>query len=67
MHKFFPSQQQTSELMCGFDESVTIRRQEPTNNRTEKGTFFVNIKLTEFFGFADQEKVTYGLGYTLTL
>ena len=67
MHKLLPSQQQTSELMYGFEESVTIRRQELTNNKTEKGTFFVNIKLIDLFGFADQEKVTYGLGYTLTL
>ena len=53
--------------MYGFEESVTIRGQELKNNKTEKGTFFVNIKLNDLFGFADQEKVTYGLGYTLTL
>ena len=29
--------------------------------------FFVRIKLKDLFGFADQEKTTYGLGYTLTL
>ena len=28
---------------------------------------FVRIKLKDLFGFADQEKITYGLGYTLTL
>ena len=27
----------------------------------------MNIKLIDLFGFADQEKVTYGLGYTLML
>ena len=27
----------------------------------------MRIKLKDFFGFADQEKITYGLGYTLTL
>ena len=32
-----------------------------------KGTLFVNINLIDLFGFADQEKVSYGLGYTLTL
>ena len=53
--------------MYGFEESVTIRKQELTNNKTEKGTFFVSIKLIDLFEFADQEKVTYGLGYTLTL
>ena len=53
--------------MYGFEESPAIRRQELTNNKTEKGTFFVRIKLRDLFGFADQEKITYGLGYTLTL
>ena len=53
--------------MYGFEESIAIRRQELTNNKTEKGTFFVRIKLRNLFGFADQEKITYGLGYTLTL
>ena len=53
--------------MYGFEESQATRRQELTNNKTEKGTFFVRIKLKDLFGFADQEKITYGLGYTLTL
>ena len=52
--------------MYGFEESTAIRRQELTNNKTEKGTFFARIKLKDLFGFADQEKITYGLGYTLT-
>ena len=53
--------------MYGFEESTTIRRQELTNDRTEKGTFFVKINLKDLFGIADQEQITYGLGYTLTL
>ena len=53
--------------MYGFEESTVIRRQELTNNKTEKGTFFVRIKLRDLFRFADQEKITYGMGYTLTL
>ena len=61
------SGQQTNELMYGFEESQAIRRQQLTTNKTEKGTFFVNIELIDLFGFADQEKVTYGIGYTLTL
>ena len=67
MNKLLTSQQQTSELLYGFEESENIRRLELTNNKNEKGTFFLKIKLTDLFGFADQEKVTYGLGYTLTL
>ena len=66
-YKLLTSQQQTSQLMYGFEESVTIRRQELTNYKTEKGTFFVRKKLKDLFGFADQEKKPYGLGYTLTL
>ena len=67
MYKLLTSSQQTSQLMYGFEESTTIRRQELTNNKTEKETFFVRKKLKDLFGFADQEKITYGLGYTLTL
>ena len=67
MYKLLTSTSQTSQLLYGFEESNTIRRQELTNNKNEKGTFFVRTKLKDLFGFADQEKITYGLGYTLTL
>ena len=67
MYKLLTSTKSTSQLMYGFEEDTTIRRQELTNNKNEKGTFFVRIKLNDLFGFADQEKITYGLGYTLTL
>ena len=67
MYKLLTGTQQTSQLMYGFEESRTIRRQELTNNKTEKGTFSVKLKLKDLFGFADQEKTTFGLGYTLTL
>ena len=53
--------------MYGFEESQATRRQELTNNKTEKGTFSVRIKLKDLFGFADREKITYGLRYSLTL
>ena len=45
----------------------TRRRLELTNHKTEKGLFHVRIKLTDIFGFADQNKVTHGLGYSLTM
>ena len=67
IHKLLTSTKSTSQLMYGFEESETIRRQELTNNKNEKGTFVVRIKPKDLFGFADQEKITYGLGYTLTL
>ena len=40
MYKLLTSNQQTSQLMYGFEESQATRRQELTNNKTEKGTFF---------------------------
>ena len=67
LNKLLTSGQQTSELMYGFEESQATRRLELTTNKTEKGTFFVNIKLIDLFAFAEKEKVAYGLGYTLTL
>ena len=67
MNKLLTNGQHISELMYGFEESQATRRQKITNNQTEKGTFFVNIKPIDLFGFADQVKVTYGLSYTPTL
>ena len=67
MYKLLTSTQQTSQLMYGFEESQATRRLELTTNKTEKGFFFVRIKLKDLFGFADQEKLIYGLGYSLTL
>ena len=67
INKLSTSGQHTSELMYGFEESQPTRRLELTTHKTEKGTIFVKIKLTDLFGFAGQEKVTFGLGYTLSL
>ena len=39
LYKCLSSTQSTSQLLYGFEESVTIRRQELTNNKTEKGNF----------------------------
>ena len=39
LYKCLTSTQQTSQLMYGFEKSVTIRRQELTNDKTEKGFF----------------------------
>ena len=51
----------------GLKNHKQLEEKELTNNKTEKGTFFVRIRLSDIFGFADQEKITYGMGYTLTL
>ena len=55
VYKLLTSKQQKSRLMYEFEESIAIRRQELTNHKTEKGTFFVRIKLKGLFGFADQK------------
>ena len=47
MKKLLTSGQQTSELMYGSEESQATRTLELTTNKTEKGTFFVNVKLTD--------------------
>ena len=66
MYKLLTSQQQVTELLSGLEESEAIRRLELTNNK-QKGTFKKKNKLTDLLGFADQDKVTYGLGYVVTL
>ena len=44
MYKLLTSTKSTSQLMYGFEENLSVRRQELTNNKNEKGTFFVRIK-----------------------
>ena len=69
MHKLLSSSHDTNDILYGFDSSVPRRRFELTNNKEdlEKGTFYSRIRLIDIFGFADQDKITYGLGYNLTL
>ena len=67
MNKLLTSHQQTREFIFGLEESDATRRLELRTNKSEKGTIFVRIKLRDLFGCADQEKITYGLGYKLNL
>ena len=69
MHKLLSSSHDTNDILYGFDSNIPRRRQELTNNKEdlEKGTFYSRIRLIDIFGFADQDKITYGLGYNLTL
>ena len=69
MYKLLSSCHDTNEPLYGFDSNINRRRQELTNNKEagEKGTFYSRIRLIDIFGFADQDKITYGLGYNLTL
>ena len=62
LYKCLSSTQSTSQLLYGFEESVTIRRQELTNNKTEKGNFFVRIKLKDLFGFVKVKNLLFGFG-----
>ena len=62
MYKLWTSNQQTSQLMYGFEESENTRRLDLTNHKTEKGTFFVRINLKDMFGFSDQEKNNLWIG-----
>ena len=41
MHKLLTSNQQTSQLMYGFEETQATRRQELTTNKTEERTFLL--------------------------
>ena len=44
------------------------RRNRLINDNPEKGTLFLTIPLSEIFGFAlHQDKITYGLGFSLSL
>ena len=47
--------------MYGFEESQATRRLELTNHETSQETFFVRIKLTDVFGYADQFYLRIGL------
>ena len=69
MHKLLSSSHDTTDLLYGFESNITRRREELTNNKEagEKGTFYNRIRLIDIFGFADQDKILYGLGFNLTL
>ena len=69
MHKLLSSCHDTTDLLYDFDSNIARRREELTNFKEagEKGIFYNRIRLIDIFGFADQDKITYGLGYNLTL
>ena len=68
MYKLITSSKNIDDLSIGFDRSRARRQDEMTDNKRVKGKFHVRIMLNDIFGFAEhQEKITYGLGYKLTL
>ena len=68
MYKLLSSSRGSDDLSIGFDRDRNRRQRELSNNKSQKGKYHVRIYLKDVFGFAEyQEKVTYGLGYKLTL
>ena len=68
MYKLLPSSRDTDDLSIGFDRDRKRRKRELTNNKNIKFKYHMRIYLKDIIGFAElQEKVTYGLGYKLTL
>ena len=68
LYKLLTLSMDNEDLSFGFDRSRDRRKRELTNNKTIKGRDHVRIYLKDIFGFAEhQEKVSFGLGYRLTL
>ena len=62
------SARDTDDLSIGFDRDCGRRQRGLTNNKTQKGKFYLRVMLKDEFGFYQcQEKGTFGLGYKLTL
>ena len=68
MYKLITSSRWSDDLSIGFYRNRLREQQELTNNKKKNGNYHVRNTLRYVFGFAKhQEKVTYGLGYKLTL
>ena len=68
MYKLLTSSKGSDGLSIGFDRDRNTRKRDLINNKNIKGKYHIRVYLKDIFGFAEhQEKVTYGLGYKLTL
>ena len=68
MYKLLTTSKDSDDLSIGFDRNRGRGKSELSNNKSIKGKYHIRIYLKDNFGFAEhQEKVTYGLGYKLTL
>ena len=68
LSKLITSAGNTDDLFIGFDRDREGRKRKLTNNKKIKGKYHVTIMLKDIFGFGEHKaKVTYGLGYKLTL
>ena len=56
-------------MLYGFGSNIKHRRLDLTKKEEarQKGVFYNRIRIINIFGFADQDTITYGLGYNLTL
>ena len=67
MYKLISSSKGSDDLSIGFGRSSARRREGITNYKNVNGEYHLRIMLKDVFGFAEQqERATYGLGYTLT-
>ena len=68
VYKLLPSSRDSDDLSIGLDRDRKRRKRVLTNNKNIKFKNHMRIYLKDIIGFAEQqEKVTYGLGYKLTL
>ena len=68
MNKLITSAKDSDGLSLGFYGNRAGRRDELAIHKNVKGKYHPQIMLEDVFGFAEhQQKVTYGLGYKLTL
>ena len=68
MYKLLTSNNDTDVLSIGFDRNRGRRKNDLSNNKSNKGKYHIRNYIKDIFGFAEhQEKGTYGLGYKITL
>ena len=68
MYKLLTSSKDNNDFAIGFDRNRGRRKNDLSNNKSNKGKYHIRIYQKYIFGFAKHhEKGTYGLGYKLTL
>ena len=67
MHELLSSWAGANDLLFVLGIINYRRREELTKSKgaLQKGTFYKRIRVIDSRGFADQDKITYGLGYNL--
>ena len=68
MYKLLTSSKDSEDSSIGFDRNRGRRKNELSDNKSIKSNYHITIYPKDIFGFAEhQAKVTYGLGYKITL